>query len=212
MDITLVAVMGANGVIGSGSNKPMFVAQHAAFVKQYAQGKPVIMGRKTYQALGGGIPGADNYVLTRNFALSIAAFDNVTTALALDGAFISAFERKMANELVVLGGAATFHAFYPWANRMHITHIRENIEGDRFFPSYPGWRPGLINDRYEQGETQFERIDYRRDDWHYYPNETPEDVNTLIILNAIRTQRGYRPLKTEQHEPPIADHQADGSV
>lgn len=211
MDITLVAVMDNNRVIGSGDGRPMFVGQHAAWLKKYVQGKVVVMGRKTHHAMGGPIPGADNIVLTRNFAVSIASFNDVSTALALDGVFISAFDHKQADNLVVLGGASTFHAFYPWATQMHITHVRADIQGDRYFPSYPGWRPGLINDRYEQGDVLFERIDYRRDDYHEYPSGTHEDLHTLRLLNAMRHQRGYRELRTESpfkpaYVKPLADN------
>jgi dihydrofolate reductase len=190
MNITLIALMANNGVIGSEGNKPMFNAEHAKFLKEYVKGKPVVMGRKTFEALGGPIDGvAQTFVFSRqpgSFA------EGIPTVLSIDGFFISAFDRMKAHEAVVIGGASTFHAFYPWADTMHITHLRDNVQGDRYFPQFPGWRPGLINARYEQGETQFERIDYRRDSYDPYPATTVEDLNTASILNHIRKLRGYR--------------------
>jgi dihydrofolate reductase len=197
MDITLLALMGNKGVIGAEGCKPLFNAEHAKFVKDYVKDKPVIMGRKTFEALGGPIDGATNFILSRQPQV----FDGgIEATLSIDGFFISAFDRMKANEVVVFGGASTFHAFYPWATLMHITHVRADILGDRFFPQFPGWTPGLINARYEYCENQFERIDYRRDMYDPLPAMTMEDLYTASILNAIRKQRGYRekPMKLNE--------------
>lgn len=211
MNITLIAAIANNFVIGSENRRPMFVAEHAKMVKEYTKGKSVLIGRKTFEALGGPLDGCRTYVLTRN---QNWRHEGVTPVLSFDGFLTATLGNNEEREVVVFGGALTFHVAYPWADKIVATIIKDDLQGDRFFPGFPGWRPGLIDARFTYGETEVDQTSYNRYDDVPYPNTCLEDQATLTILKAVRKRMGYRDLHPENFNAtePLTDNQADGSV
>jgi dihydrofolate reductase len=99
-------------------------------------GKPIIMGRKTYESIGRPLPGRRNIVISRDGNYSAEGVDTVTSveqALALvDGSDGS----DAVEEIMVIGGGAIYKHCLPNADRLYITHIKAAIEGDTQFPAY----------------------------------------------------------------------------
>lgn len=142
-EIVLVVARARNGVIGRGPVIPWRVPGDQKRFKQTTMGRPMIMGRKTFQSIGRALPGRDTVVLTRagrgeDFPGATVARDR-DEALALAASF--ARERDV-DEIVIAGGGEIYAQFLDLADRLVMTTIDLAAEGDAFFPDPdPGlWR------------------------------------------------------------------------
>lgn len=137
MKIALVAAMANNNVIGRNNQMPWHMPADLAHFKQVTLGKTVIMGRKTFDSIGRLLPGRRNIIISRQQAPKGLAADwvhSVEDALALvaDQA-----------EVMIIGGAELYKQLLPRANRLYLTHICLETEGDAYFPDYQSdtsWR------------------------------------------------------------------------
>jgi dihydrofolate reductase len=132
--ITLVAAVADNGVIGEGGRLPWRLKSELRHFRSVTMGKPVVMGRKTYQSIGKPLPGRTNIVVTRDpkFAADgVVVAGDVETALGLahDDA-----KRRGAGEIRVIGGTEIFAQTMPLADRLEITEVHAKPAGDTFFP------------------------------------------------------------------------------
>lgn len=129
--ISLIVAHDAGRVIGKDNAMPWHLPGDLQYFKQQTMGKPVIMGRKTFESIGRPLPGRRNIVITRNEAYVVEGIEVVHSlqealALAAD-----------APEKMVIGGEQIFTEALPLAERLYITHINATFEGDTFFPAYP---------------------------------------------------------------------------
>jgi dihydrofolate reductase len=134
MKIVLVAAIGENGVIGREGALPWRLKSDMAHFKKLTIGKPVIMGRKTFESIGKALKDRTNIVITRgaNFsAPGVVAAPDFETALALARADA---EKRGTDEIMVIGGSAVFAAAMPLAARLEITHVHSSTPGDVTFP------------------------------------------------------------------------------
>lgn len=131
MTISLIAAIAENRVIGRGPVIPWDLPDDRRRFRELTWGRPVIMGRKTFETLEMPLPGRLNIVLTRNKeykpAGCLAARDQ-KEALALAGD---------ADEVFVCGGEEVYRLFMPLADRIHLTLIHREFEGDVLFPEIP---------------------------------------------------------------------------
>ena len=128
--ISLVAAMAKNRVIGKDNQMPWHMPADLAHFKSVTLGKPIIMGRKTYESIGRPLPGRQNIVISRNPAYQLEGCDTVTSfdaALAL-----------VANEeeVMVVGGGFLYQQTLGLANKLYLTFIDLDVEGDTQFPEY----------------------------------------------------------------------------
>ncbi len=137
--ISLVYAISRNGVIGRDGGLPWKVSGDLKNFKAVTMGKPVIMGRKTWDSLPRKpLPGRLNIVISRNRDLEAqGAVVVATTDAALDLAMAIKHE-----EICVIGGAEIFRQMLPRATRVYLTLIEANVEGDVMLPSLPPqeWR------------------------------------------------------------------------
>lgn len=132
MHISLVVAMAADRVIGKDNNMPWHLPSELKHFKAVTMGKPIVMGRRTYESIGRPLPGRHNIVLTRQRAelpdeVSVAA--NVEQALEQAGA---------VDEVMIIGGGEVYRQFLPLATRLYITEIDLAVDGDTRFPEYAG--------------------------------------------------------------------------
>ncbi|WP_024303809.1 dihydrofolate reductase [Pseudogulbenkiania sp. MAI-1] len=128
--ITLVAAMAANHVIGIDNRLPWHLPEDLRHFKAVTLGKPVIMGRKTYDSIGRPLPGRRNIVVTRQQGWSAAGVEvahSLEAALALVAA---------AESACVIGGAELYRQALPLAHRLELTEIAEAYQGDAHFPAF----------------------------------------------------------------------------
>lgn len=132
MRVALIAALAANGVIGRDGALPWRLPADLARFKKLTTGHPVVMGRKTHESIGRALPGRLNLVLTRGGS----HFPGCETVASADAAIARA-QREGASELWVIGGAAIYEAFLPLADRLELTHVEAEVEGDVRFPALP---------------------------------------------------------------------------
>lgn len=123
-----------NGVIGRQGELPWRLSGDLKRFKAATMGKPVIMGRKTFDSIGKPLPGRTNIVLSRARGLRIEGAQvahNLDQALSMAG---YAAQTLGAGEAIIAGGAEVFSQFMPIANRMEISHVDGFPQGDAYFP------------------------------------------------------------------------------
>ena len=164
--VAIIAAVAANGVIGNGSLIPWHLPSDFAHFKRMTVGKPLIMGRKTFESIGRPLPGRTNIVVTRQEGYHP---DGVIVVSSLDAALERAQAVAMqdrANEVMIGGGAEIYAQALPIADRLYITHVGANPPGDAYFPtvSQENWREsGVIEVPQSTGDSAAFRIKvYRR--------------------------------------------------
>lgn len=132
--ISFVVAVAENGVIGRDGAIPWRVPSDLKVFRRVTMGKPVIMGRKTYDSIGKPLDGRDNIVVTRKADFSVAGAECAgSVEEALEIAKARAAERGV-DEIMVIGGAEIFAAMLGHAGRIYLTRIHAHPEGDTVFP------------------------------------------------------------------------------
>ena len=149
---SLVVARARNGVIGRDNHLPWRLPGDLAYFKRVTMGHPVIMGRRTWESIGKPLPGRLNIVVTRNAGYRA---DGATVVTSLDEAWRAAGN---AEEACVIGGTSLFAESLPIADRIHLTEVEADVEGDTWFPPF---------DRGDWVEREVVR--QPRDDRHEHP-------------------------------------------
>jgi dihydrofolate reductase len=127
--LSLVVAASENDVIGRDNALPWHLPADLKHFKAITMGKPIVMGRKTYESIGRPLPGRLNIVISRNRALQIPGVDVV-------GSFDEALARAGdAPEVAVIGGAELFRSALPLARRIYLTRVHANVAGETKFPA-----------------------------------------------------------------------------
>lgn len=127
--IALIVAVAENDVIGRSGQLPWHLPDDLKRFKALTMGKPMLMGRRTFESIGRPLPGRASLVLTR--AADWVAPDGVTVVHSLE----EALERtRGAPELAVIGGAEVFRLALPRALRVDLTRVHARVDGDTFFP------------------------------------------------------------------------------
>lgn len=129
-DISLIAAMAHNRVIGKDNQMPWHMPADLKHFKATTLGKPVIMGRKTFESIGRALPGRQNIVVTRDASFEAPGCD---IAHSLEAAVSLAGD---VAEIIIMGGGQLYQAALPMANRMYLTFIDLSTEGDAHFPAW----------------------------------------------------------------------------
>ena len=127
MTISLIVAAASNDVIGSGGGLPWHLPDDLRNFRRLTVGKPVIMGRKTHESIGKPLPDRRNIVLTRNTGFEAPDCEVVASvAEALDRV-------ADADEVMIIGGGQIYSAFLPLADRVYLTRVSAEVEGDTQF-------------------------------------------------------------------------------
>ena len=130
-NIAFVVAMARNRVIGRDNQLPWRLPADLRHFKHVTMGKPLLMGRKTFESIGRALPGRTNIVVTRDRNYRAAG---CIVAHSLDEGLEAAGSR---DEIMVIGGAELFERLLPRARRIYLTLIDEDIPGDVHFPELP---------------------------------------------------------------------------
>ncbi|ELA6648424.1 MULTISPECIES: type 3 dihydrofolate reductase [Vibrio] len=130
MIISMIAAMADNRIIGKDNQMPWHLPADFAWFKRCTMGKPVIMGRKTYESIGRPLPGRLNIVISRDETLKI---EGVTTVTSIEQALDVAGD---VEEVMIIGGGAIYASCLPMANKLYVTHIEAAFDGDTQFPDW----------------------------------------------------------------------------
>ncbi|MGY3857445.1 type 3 dihydrofolate reductase [Aeromonas veronii] len=132
MKISMIAAMARDQVIGKDNQMPWHMPADLAHFKRVTLGKPVLMGRKTFESIGRPLPGRRNLVISRNpdyRADGVEMVDSVEAAL-------SRLQEEGIEELMVIGGGYLYGQLLPRADRLYLTRIDLVVEGDTCFPTF----------------------------------------------------------------------------
>jgi len=137
--LSMIVATADNNVIGKDNDMPWHLPADLAYFKKVTLGKPIIMGRKTYESIGRPLPGRRNIVISRDSAYqpqgkgaeSVDVVNSIEQALAL-----VENSSEAVPELMVIGGGAIYQHCLANADRLYITHINADIDGDTYFPNY----------------------------------------------------------------------------
>ena len=132
----LIVAAAENGTIGRDNQLPWHLPGDLAYFKRVTLGKPIVMGRKTFDSIGRPLPGRPNLVVTRQpdwRADGVTVCNSLEQALALAAAMP---EAQAAGEVMVIGGAELYRQALPAASRLYLTRVHAPVEGDAFFPAF----------------------------------------------------------------------------
>jgi dihydrofolate reductase len=128
--ISLIVAMAQNGVIGRDNSLPWRLPEDLRRFRAVTLGKPILMGRKTFESIGHPLRERTNLVLTRDrgwFAHGVIVVHSVGEALA---------QAVASEELVAIGGAEIYRLLLPLARRIYLTHVHADVPGDISFPEF----------------------------------------------------------------------------
>jgi len=136
MKISIVVAMAANRVIGNNNRLPWHLPADLKHFKQTTMGKPILMGRKTWESIGRALPGRTNIVITRD---ENYAAPGCVVVHSIEAAMQAA---QQQDEVMVIGGAEFYRQVLPRADTIYLTRIHQDFEGDAFFPELDetGWQ------------------------------------------------------------------------
>ncbi|TVP45166.1 MAG: dihydrofolate reductase [Halomonas sp.] len=132
--VSMVVAMAKNRVIGVDGKLPWYLPEDLKFFKRITQAKPLVMGRKTFTSIGKPLPNRLNVVVTRDEAF---AHDGVRVCHDLPAALALADQHatiEAAEEIMVMGGGEIYRQALPFAQRLYITEVDVDVEGDATFP------------------------------------------------------------------------------
>ena len=138
LPLALIAALAANRVIGLDNRMPWHLPADLKHFKALTLGKPIIMGRKTWDSLGRPLPGRLNIVVSRQPGLQL---EGAEVFADLDAALARADQwarEQSVDELMLIGGAQLYEQGLPLADRLYLTRIDAEPEGDAFFPVFDG--------------------------------------------------------------------------
>ena len=154
MIVSIIAAMDRNRLIGNNNQLPWHLPADLAHFKQVTMGKPVIMGRKTYESIGRPLPGRANIVLSRDQgfqAEGVITADSLTKAIELAGD---------AKEVMIIGGSSIYELALPIADQLYLTYVDNSFEGDAWFPEFDLAQWQLVDEQAHQADER-NNSDYR---------------------------------------------------
>ncbi len=158
MKLALMWAMSRNRTIGQQNRLPWHLPEDLKYFKRVTMGKPIIMGRKTWDSLGRPLPGRSNIVISRD-----PDFEAPGGLLTHSLPEAVALARKIAaesavDEAVIIGGAEIFAMALPMAERLYLTEIHADVPGDTFFPDFDvsRWQETAREDFTASGDNPFD--------------------------------------------------------
>jgi len=138
--LSLIVALAQNHVIGIDNKLPWYLPNDLKYFKQVTMGKTIIMGRKTYESIGKPLPGRINIVITRQADYQPpGANDSVKVVSSLQAAQELAGHLAVINgqdEAMIIGGAEIYTQALPLVDRMYLTEVHAEVDGDAYFPQF----------------------------------------------------------------------------
>lgn len=147
--LSIIVAAAENNVIGINNQLPWHLPADLKYFKQTTMGKPIIMGRKTFEEVGRLLPGRPNIMITRQ---ANYIHEGLYIVPSLDAAIEKA-KSFNADEIFITGGGEIFKQALPVVDRVYITRVHATVDGDAYFPEFntTGWQL-VKNDRHEKDE------------------------------------------------------------
>ncbi|MDX9875059.1 MAG: dihydrofolate reductase [Spongiibacteraceae bacterium] len=163
--LALIVAVARNGVIGWNNALPWHLPGELAYFKERTWGRPIVMGRKTFESIGRPLPGRTNIVVTRDVSFlpaGVEVYHSTDEALARADAVAI---RDGVTEIMVIGGAQLFKELLPVTAAIYYTRVEADVEGDVFFPDWDSsqWDATLLKSVAGSAEAPaYTLLEYRR--------------------------------------------------
>ena len=148
--ISIIVAAAANNVIGAQGDLPWRLSDDLKRFKEVTMGKPIVMGRKTWESIGRALPGRRNIVITRQQGFTAEGCDVVQSP---DEAIVQAGD---VSEIMVIGGSEIYGLFLPVAQRLYLTRVHADVNGDAFFPAVAEDKWQLVSDEAHPADSRNE--------------------------------------------------------
>ena len=165
MIISIIAALDNNNLIGKRNSLPWHLPADLKHFKDATTGKPVIMGKTTYESIGKPLPNRTNIILSNDLNFEVSG---AIVAHSIDEALRVAGD---VPEVMIMGGASIYRQFLPLAHKMYLTRVHHNAVGDIYFPEF---------DKDEWKEIS--RADFKAD------NKNPYDYSFLVLEKKYKAQ------------------------
>lgn len=155
MDISLVVAVAHDHAIGKDGCMPWHIPEELQYFKAITLGKPVVMGRTTFESIGKPLPGRENIVITSRpdtLPETVVAMQSPEAALAY-------VRQQGVAEVMVIGGGQIYKALLPLATRLYMTQIHQSYDADTFFPTID-WQDWVLEETEEKEGVRGDRIRY----------------------------------------------------
>lgn len=152
--LSLVVAIAENGVIGAKGGMPWKLSSDLKRFKRDTMGKPIVMGRKTFESIGKPLPGRANIVITRQQDFTIEGCDVVGSLdAAIEIANTKINDGGLENEICIIGGGELYKQALAQADRLYVTHVLAAPAGDTYFPEIlpAEWEP-IMQENIPAGE------------------------------------------------------------
>lgn len=169
LKISIIAAVSKNGVIGKKGELPWYIPEDLRHFKELTTGHPIIMGRKTFESIGKPLPNRANIIITRDAGYEA---EGCLVVHSLEEALEKAGEaeknppllklRKGKSEVFVIGGGEIYNEAIKVADKLYLTLIEDNFEGDVFFPDYSAFGKILKDKPGESGNIRFRHLELER--------------------------------------------------
>ena len=158
MRLALIVAMAENRVIGVNNNLPWYLPDDLRYFKAITMGKPIIMGRKTLESIGKPLPGRTNIIISRNPELEA---DGCSVVSTLEDAVELSENISLidgATEAIVIGGGQIYALALPLVDRIYLTQVHAEINGDAWFPKFDrsDWQEVGRETFYAEGENPYD--------------------------------------------------------
>lgn len=148
--ISIIVAASANNVIGAQGDLPWRLSDDLKRFKTVTMGKPIVMGRKTWESIGRALPGRRNIVITRQQNFAAEGCDVVQST---NEAIVAAGD---VDEIMVIGGSEVYALFLPVAQRLYLTRVHADVNGDAFFPVVDEDEWQLVSDEAQVADSRNE--------------------------------------------------------
>lgn len=152
MKLAIIVAMDKQGLIGQNNDLPWKISADLQYFRKVTMGKPLIMGRNTHESIGRALPGRKNIILTSRTGYQP---EGCTVVNSLEAAIQACDDVK---EVMIMGGASLYEQFLPKADRLYLTHVNAELEGDTWFPKWD-----------EKQWQEVSREDHLADEKNQYP-------------------------------------------
>ncbi len=161
--LSIIVAVSQNSVIGKNNRLPWHIPDDFSWFKRHTAGHAVVMGRKTYESIGGILPGRKNVIITRKrdyLAPGAHIFHSLDDALA-------ALEKEKYREVFIIGGRQIYSEVMDRTDRIYLTRVHRDYDGDTYMPPIPEDQFKLVFEEKHRGEIPFtfmifDRIDERK--------------------------------------------------
>ena len=148
--ISIIVATSENNVIGAKGDLPWRLSDDLKHFKAVTMGKPIVMGRKTWDSIGRPLPGRQNIVITRQEGFRAEGCDVVAS---VEEAIKAAGD---VDEIMVIGGSQVYELALPFAKRIYLTRVHADVEGDAFFPELDDGEWNLVSDERHRADERNE--------------------------------------------------------